>query len=111
MNRIFAAALIITTLSLPLTAQEPIRQGQPAVIMNAIRSLNLTDDQKAAIQGIIASHREAMQAARAAGDQTAMLQTFRTVIHEIATTVLTADQVQQAKDEVRKALAAGSQSH
>jgi Spy/CpxP family protein refolding chaperone len=107
MNRTLAAALLVMSLSVPAIAQQAPgpQAGIPGIVMTVFKSLNLSDDQKTAIKGIVDSHRDQMLAARQSGDPLELRKVFRTVVQDIATNVLTPDQRMTAKEEIKKALA------
>jgi Spy/CpxP family protein refolding chaperone len=72
--------------------------------INAIvGSLDLTDAQKASVKAVVQSHRAELQAARAGGDKTAIRQARRAVLQDVMN-VLTPDQRDKVKAQIKKKL-------
>src|SRR5260221_16745 len=82
---------VVTSLSLPVTAQDKPLQIPPAVV-GIIQSLNLTDAQQASIKEIIAGHQDDMQLALQAGDPATLRDVLRPIVEQIVTDVLTPNQ-------------------
>src|SRR5713226_8783566 len=108
MSRTLAAALLAMALSVPAIAQDQAPGPQvtaiPGIVMNVFKSLNLSDDQKTAIKGIVELHKDQIQTARESGDLLEVRRAIRTLVQEIATNVLTPEQRLTAKEEIKKAL-------
>jgi len=116
MRRSIAIALIVSLGSLgrvsgayarPAPAQAQAA-GLAAVVLGLVNdvatAVNLTDDQKTSIKKIADAHRDEFLTARANGDVATLREIVRGAAQEIAA-VLTREQVETAKSEIKKALA------
>lgn len=102
------AALASLTLfrAAPVVAQElpaGLLTFVAPVVANVVKAIDLTDDQKASIKKIIELHKDEIQAARESRDFMVLRQALRTVVQAVAD-VLTPEQREIAKDEIKKAL-------
>jgi Spy/CpxP family protein refolding chaperone len=96
---VFVAAVSVGRAT-PVSAQDQQRPQPRAVLGEVLKAVDLSAEQKTAIKVIVESHRDAVQAARHAGDTMTVRQEMREALQTIVQ-VLTPEQRDQAKTAFR----------